>query len=236
MQNNKKIKIYSELLYICAVLLLALAVSMLTAADFGVSMIVAPAYLLSRKLEFLSFGQCEYILQGCLFIVFCLLMKKIRAVYFSSFVTCLLYGSVLDCWREFIPLFNPNITSPGSMSIALRVILFVFGMLLTSFSVSLFFKTYLYPQVYDFFVKGMSQRFNKDRTKFKTAFDMSCLLIAVIMSLLLFKGFVGINFGTVIMACFNGTIIGFFTKLADKYFVVVPIFKKFAEHFDLTEK
>ena len=43
--QNRKLKIPSEVVYILAVALLSLAVAMLTAANFGVSMIVAPAYL-----------------------------------------------------------------------------------------------------------------------------------------------------------------------------------------------
>ena len=40
-----KIKIHSEVLYLFAIALLAFSVAMLTAADFGISMIVAPAYI-----------------------------------------------------------------------------------------------------------------------------------------------------------------------------------------------
>ena len=40
---KKRIAVSSELTYILAVVLLALAVAILTAADLGISMIVAPA-------------------------------------------------------------------------------------------------------------------------------------------------------------------------------------------------
>ena len=62
--QKKKLKIPSEAVYILAVALLSLAVAMISAANFGVSMIVAPAYLLSLKLEFLTFGQAEYVIQA----------------------------------------------------------------------------------------------------------------------------------------------------------------------------
>ena len=55
--TNKKVKVSSEGAYLAAIVLLALAVAILSAADFGISMIVAPAYLLSMKLSVLSFGQ-----------------------------------------------------------------------------------------------------------------------------------------------------------------------------------
>lgn len=156
--QNRKLKIPSEVVYILAVALLSLAVAMLTAANFGVSMIVAPAYLLSLKVGIFTFGQAEYVIQAGLFIIFCIVMRGFRAVYLSSFVTCLIYGAALDLWR-CIPFFNPNVTPPGSMSMPIRILLFVLGVLLTSFSVAMFYKTYLYPQVYDFFVKGVSGKF-----------------------------------------------------------------------------
>ena len=67
--TNKKVKVSSEGAYLAAIVLLALAVAILSAADFGISMIVAPAYLLSMKLSVLSFGQAEYVIQAGLFIV-----------------------------------------------------------------------------------------------------------------------------------------------------------------------
>ncbi len=231
--SAKKITIHSEFVYAAAIILLSLAVAMLSAANYGVSMIVAPAYIISQRLGVITFGQGEYLVQSILFIVFCILMKKVKLVYFSSFATCLIYGAVLDLWRKFVPLFNPEITVPGSMNIVIRIILFIVGMILTSFSVMLFYKTYLYPQVYDFFVKGISARFNKDRTKFKIAFDFSCLAVSCILTLVLFRKFIGIGVGTIILTALNGFIIGWFDKLFDKFVNLKPIFPRFAAKFDL---
>ena len=227
-----KLKIHSETLYFAAIVLLAFSVAMLTAANFGISMIVAPAYILSLKTGFLTFGQAEYVLQAGLFIVFCLVMRKFKAVYLSSFVTCLIYGAVLDLWR-LLPIFNPNVTVPGSMPMPLRIVMF--GILLTSLSIACFFKTYLYPQVYDFFVKGVSAKFHIKRSFFKTCFDLSCLAVGSAMTLLFFGKFVGISFGTLFMALINGTVIGFFGRLLDKVLDVTPFFPKFAAHFSLEE-
>lgn len=86
----------SEICYLVSIVLLSFAVAMVAAAGFGVSMVVAPAYVLSLKVPFLTFGQSEYVVQALLFAVFCLLMRRVKLVYFSSFLTCLIYGAVLD--------------------------------------------------------------------------------------------------------------------------------------------
>lgn len=229
----KRIKVYSEVCYLAAILILSLAVAMISSTDFGVSMVVAPAYILSLKVPFLSFGQAEYVIQAVVFAAFCIVMKKVKLVYFSSFLTGIIYGAVLDLWRLVIPHFNPNVTSPGSFAMPLRIVYFVVGMILTSLSVALFFKTYLYPQVYDFFVKGVSEKMGINQTKFKTCYDICSLIVAVIMTLVLFGSIRGIGIGTVVMALLNGFIIGLFGKLYDRCFEFVPAFPKVAKRFEL---
>ncbi len=232
---KKKLCVSSELTYILAIVLLALAVAILTSANFGISMIVAPAYLLSLKIGVVTFGQAEYIIQAIVFVILCIVLKKFRPVYLMSFATCLVYGAVLDLWR-LLPLFDPSVTAPGSMALWLRVVMFVTGVLLTSFSVALFFKTYLYPQVYDFFVKAVSLRYGIKLSVFKTAVDLSLLLLSTVMTLCFFKKFVGLNWGTLVMALINGTIIGFFSNLLDRFFEFKPLFKKFSSYFELDKK
>lgn len=230
-----KIKIYNEIAYIISICVLALAVAMVAASRLGVSMIVAPAYVLSRYFTKLTFGQMEYIVQGGLFIVFCVLMGGFRTVYLSAFVNCLLYGAVLDFWRFAIPALNPA-AAPESLSLAVRICLFTAGLILTGASVAAFYRTYLYPQVYDFFVRAVSGRFGIRRMKFKYAFDFSCLAIATLLTLLFFGRLVGVGIGTLIMACTMGLWIEIFCKLYDKYFDFCPYFPQFAKKFLLNNK
>ena len=232
--ERKKPRLYSEALYVTALFTLSFSIALMAAADLGVSVIVAPAYILSHKLTFLTFGQCEYLWQALVFVTFCILMGKVRLVYFDSFLTCLLYGAVLDGWRALVPLLNPGITPPGSMGMGLRILYFLMGMVGTSFSVNLFFQTYFYPQVPDFFVKGVSRRFGIDRIVFKRSFDASLLVISTAMTLLLLGRFVGIGVGTLIMTFCNGILIGWFGRQMHKYFDIVPKWPKIAKAFELS--
>lgn len=224
----------SEIAYVLAILILSFSVAMISATDFGLSMIVSPAYILSCKVDGLTFGQSEYIIQGLMFVLFCILMKKVKAVYFSSFITGVIYGAVLDLWRLIIPHFNPDVTPPGSLSMPVKIIYFIIGIALTSFSIALFFRTYLYPQVYDFFVKGITEKYNLDRSKFKIAFDVTMLIISCIMTLAIFKKFVGVGIGTLIMTLTNGMMISFFGKALDKAFIFEPKLVKFSRYFEIT--
>lgn len=231
---NRCIKLPSEVAYILSILILSLAVAMTSATNFGVSMIVAPAYIVSQKWPILTFGQAEYVVQGLLFVVFCLLMKRVKPIYFCSFLTGLIYGTVLDLWRLVVPHFNPTITQPGALPMPLKIVYFLAGMVLTAFSIALLFHTYIYPQVYDFFVKGISEVYHLDRTKFKMGFDMGCLLVSVAMTLLLFGRFVGVGIGTLVLTCFNGMLIGFFDKWITRHMAITPAFPKLAAKFSLS--
>ena len=81
MESKPKTKprFMSELAYVLALPPLALGVALMEKADFGVSMIVAPAYLLHLKLvtlhPFFTFGVLEYLVQGVLLIALCIVLR-----------------------------------------------------------------------------------------------------------------------------------------------------------------
>ena len=229
----KKIKVNNEAAYFFAIVLIAFAVALTAAADLGVSMIVAPAYILSLKFEFLTFGQWEYVLQSLIFIAFCIIKRKVRLIYFTSFLNCVVYGAVLDFFRKVIPLFNAEAVPPDTIPLPYKILMMAVGMLLTTFSVALFFKAYLYPQVYDFFVKGVSSHYKIPIGKFKIFYDISSFTVSCILTLVLFGGFKGVGVGTVVMALLNGLIINFFDNWLTKHVEFVPAFKKLADTFDL---
>ena len=91
---------YSELAYLAGIVLLALGTSCASAASFGLSMVVAPAYLIHLKLSptwpGITFGVAEYIVQAVLLLVLSLALRRFRPYYLFSFCTALLYGRILD--------------------------------------------------------------------------------------------------------------------------------------------
>lgn len=228
----KKIRVSNELIYVLAVIVLSFATAMLAAADLGMSMVVAPAYIVSLKVKALTFGQAEYIVQGMLFILFCVLMKKARRLYFFSFVSGFIYGVVLDFWRMVIPHFDPERFVLGSLPLSIRIVYFIVGFLLNSLGVALYFKTYFYPQVYEFFVKGISRQFKIALPEFKIRFDMTCLVIAIVLSFSLFYGLVGIGVGTVVLALGNGALIGLYGRWMDRHLDTWDRWERLSERFE----
>lgn len=215
---KKKITIYSEFAYVIGMITLALGVAFMEKANFGVSMVVAPAYILHLKisefLPFFTFGTAEYTLQAFLLIIMCIAIRKFKISYLFSFVTAFIYGLVLDLCMMLISSFSTD-------AIYLRLIYFFVGMLLCAIGVSMFFRTYLSPEVYELFVKEASKKFNVNIHKFKTGYDITSCLVSVILSFSFFGLFVfkGVQIGTFFCALVNGFVISRFSKLYDKIFV-----------------
>lgn len=215
---EKKKPIFSnELAYVLGMILVAFSVTCMEKANFGVSMVVAPAYLLYLKISplysFFTFGMAEYTLQAVLLVIMILVLRKFRLSYFFSFVTAVLYGFTLDlCMMIF-----KNI---DSSAVWVRIILYLAGMIIGAIGISLFFHSYISPEVYELFVKEVSKKIGMDINKFKTIYDCTSCAISIILSFSFFGlwHFEGIKIGTVICALFNGSLIGLSSKFLESKF------------------
>lgn len=211
-----KKKFSTEFAYVLGIVLVAWGVVLMEKADFGVSMVVAPAYLLYRWLSpawhFFTFGMAEYCLQAVLLLAISLLLRRFRISYLFSFVTAVVYGVVLDALM-FLGTMLP------SGGLALRGIYYAAGMLFCAAGVSAMFHTYISPEVYELFVKEVSAHFGVDINRFKTGYDCVSCLLGVAMSFLAFGPwhFVGVKWGTILCALLNGWIIGQFSAFYEKH-------------------
>ena len=92
----KKRVFYTELSYVFGLIVIALGVSLMEKSDFGVSMVVAPAYVLYRWIgphwPVFTFGMAEYCLQAVLILLMSALLRRFRLSYLLSFATAVVYG------------------------------------------------------------------------------------------------------------------------------------------------
>lgn len=208
---------YTEISYVLGLVIMAFAAAFTEKAGFGMSMVVAPAYILHLKvselLPWFTFGIAEYVFQGLLIVITVLVMRKFKLSYLFSFVTAVLYGTLLDCAMMIISVLPEDI-------IAIRILWYLIGTILCAFAVSLFFHTYISPEAYELIVKEISQKFSFNINKIKTAYDCISVVLGVIMSFSFFGFgvFKGVGIGTVLCALINGFLIGRFSALLEKYF------------------
>lgn len=221
---KKKLSVYSEFCYLFGNIFIALSAAIMDKADFGMSMIVAPAYVIykfvSQFLPFFTFGMAEYTFQAFMLIIMIIILRRFKVTFLLSFLTAVIYGFILDFFM-YVFSFVPCETIP------MRILFYVIGVLLGPLGVSIIIRTYFSPEVYELFVKEVARKFKKPVPRVKTIYDCSSCLLGLILSFILFGflQFVGVKWGTVLCALINGTLVGFFTKAVDKVFDFKDAFK-----------
>lgn len=224
----KKPVFYTELAWLVGLWLLAWGTALTVWADFGVSMVVAPAYVLHLALsgtwEWFSFGVGEYVLQAAVLVVMMLLLRSIKFRYFLSFLAAILYGFLLE-----LGIRLNGVLLPADSAFSLQVVIYVLGDLGVCLGVALMLRTYLPPEVYELFIKEIAARGRFPVRRVKTLYDCGSLLVAVLMSLVLLGKIEGVGIATVICALVNGYMI-------DKCGVVFDKIWDFRDGFSLRRK
>lgn len=212
----KKGVCYSEMAYVWGMLLLAFGTALMEKGGFGMSIVVAPAYILhlkvSQYLPFFSFGMAEYVLQAVLIVLLSLILHTFKKHYLFSFITAVIYGFLLDGMMKAVS-FMPE-------TFLLRVCLYVTGFIICAIGVAFLFHTYIALEAYELVVKEVAHEKKMEIGKVKTIYDLSSCFISVLLSFLFFGlfRFEGVKIGTFICALFNGWLIGKMGNLLERTF------------------
>ena len=232
----KKLQKSCELLWLLGIIFVAFGVAICSKADLGVSMIAAPAFVIQEALSGLwgglSVGMTEYLIQGLLLLLLCLVIRRFRWHYLLAFAVAVVYGYTLN-------LFLWLMGGISFDTVWLRWVMLIVGDLLTGFGVACFFRTYMPLQVYELFVAEISSRFGWKIGKVKWTFDVSLLAISLILALTLFgdvltfdwttigySSFHSIGLGTLVTTALNSPIITMMGKLLDLIFDPTPLFPR----------
>ncbi len=225
----KKIGKMNEISWVLGNVLCALGVAMCTKANFGLSMLAAPPYILhvviSKFLPWYSQGISEYGWQIILLVVMCLIVRKFKVKYLLSFLTVIIFGALIDFW---LMVFGGN--APFD-SLVMRIISFVLGELIVSLSVAFYFRSSLAPQMAECLVVEASQKFKTSPEKVKMINDISCAVLSVVLSLVLTGGFTGVGIGTILIAVLNAPLIKMWGRLLDKVFTFEMASERFARFY-----
>ena len=220
---------YYEVCYFLGLFLLAVANAFMSWGDYGMGVVVAPAYLLHLKLSqtwsFVTFGVAEYFTQALVLILTIVILRKFKPTFLFSFGTAILYGLILDAAMvvtSFLPTAEAVMANGmNEMGFAVvRLVVYMAADVVATFGIALMIKTYITQEAYDLIVKELSIKYNWDFGKVKTVYDCTSFAIAILLSFAFFGfgHFEGIKLGSVITTFVNGTLIGTWMKLLDKKF------------------
>ena len=218
MSKGKRLK-FGELAFVLGTFFIALGNALMTKGGLGMGMVTSQSYIISLGVPFLTFGMADYMLQGVLLIGYYILVRRFEWRNILSFFSAFIFGVVLDGIIWLMRGIQPT-------GLFARIPYFIFGLLLNSFGVAVFLKTYLPLQVYELFVTGLVERFGFKLSRAKTGFDLCCCLSSVLLSFAFFGELRAVGIGTAICALCSGTLIGIYTRIMDKYMDFSPAFPR----------
>jgi len=214
----KKIRLNSELALLFALAIIAFSIVFIIKADFGMTVVQAPVYVLSLTVPALSMGTWNYIVQGLLTLTMILLVRRFKISYILSFGAAVIYGLMLDGLRTLFAGISPTMLWE-------RLLFYAAGYVLLCVAVSVFFTCKAPLMPYDIFIREVAPARKMSIPKFKWIFDISCVLIAIVLSLTITGKIKGVGFGTVFFAFTVSPVVGYLMKLINKKIEFKPLFK-----------
>ena len=198
-------------LFVISLFISALGVAFTKHGELGVSPISSVANVMSIKLDFISLG-IWLIIWNCVLILgqILILRKKFKPIQLLQIPLSFLFGYFTDfgLWLVgFIP----------AKSYIMRLVMVFIGIVILGFGVSMSVSANVIMNSGEAFVKAISDTTNKNFGNVKIAFDVSCVALALILSLLFFDfTIVGTREGTIISALCTGLVVKLFRKLTDE--------------------
>lgn len=194
-------------LFVISLFFAALGVAFTKHAELGVSPISSVANVMSCKFTSLSLGTW-LIIWNCVLIIgqIIMLRKKFQLIQLLQVPLSVLFGWFTDFGMWLVSFIPVN-------SYPVRLIFLISGIIILGFGISLSVIANVIMNSGEAFVKAVSDTMNKDFGDVKIFFDILCVILALILSLLLFRfTIIGTREGTVISALFTGVIVKFFCR------------------------
>lgn len=204
---NKKEIIKRYVLLIIGLFFSALGVAFTKHGELGVSPISSVANVLSCKFDFLSIG-VWLIIWNCILILgqILILRNKFQLIQLLQIPLSILFGYFTDIGMWIVSGI------PIDLYIV-KILMVLAGIIILGFGISLSVIANVIMNSGEAFVKAIADTTHKQFGNVKVAFDVSCVVIAVLLSLIFFNfNIVGMREGTIISALLVGVVVKFFNK------------------------
>lgn len=204
---NKKEVFRRYVVFIFGLFFAGIGVAFTKHGDLGVSPISSVANVMSIKFPVMTLGSW-LIVWNCVLIVaqVIILRRNFKIYQLFQIPLSFLFGWFTDfgLWiASFIPV-------PGYLA---RLAMVFIGTVVLAFGVSLAVIANVIMNSGEAFVKAVSDTVHKEFGYVKVAFDVVCVILAVVLSVIFFQGrIVGTREGTVISALLTGLVVKFITK------------------------
>lgn len=195
------------IIYILSINILALGIILNTRTDLGVAAFTNLFYAFS-KVNNISLGTASIILYLILIIVQICLVRKLTITIFLEIPFSLIFGYITDFYDSLIKIRCSNLLS----AYLLLLIAIIFVSLGVYFSVS----CNLIATPVESTVKTISQVYNLKFSLVKNVFDITMIIMMLLLCLVLQIPVYGIGMGTVLSALLVGRFISGYQYLFDE--------------------
>lgn len=205
---SKKEILKRYILFIISLFFAALGVALTKHGELGVSPISSVANVMSFKFDKLSMGTW-LIIWNCVLILgqIIILRKKFQLIQLLQVPLSFLFGYFTDLGIWFVSFIPVN-------TYIIRIFMVISGVAVLGFGISLAVIANVIMNAGEAFVKAISDTLNKNFGNIKICFDIFCVVLSILLSLLFFNGaVVGTREGTIISAFLTGVFVKLFTKL-----------------------
>lgn len=192
-------------LFIISLFFSALGVAFTKRGELGVSPISSVANVLSCKFDALPLGTW-LIIWNCILIAgqIIILRRKFQPIQLLQVPLSFLFGWFTDLGMMIVSHI------PADFYIV-RLVMVIIGIVILAFGIALSVIANVIMNSGEAFVKAISDTIHKEFGNVKIVFDISCVVTALILSLIFFNfTIVGTREGTIISALLTGVVVKFF--------------------------
>ena len=204
---TKKEIVKRYVLFIIGLFFLALGVAFTKHGELGVSPLSSVSNVMSWRFDSLSLGTW-LIIWNCTMILgqIMVLRKNFQWMQLLQLPLSFLFGWFTDLGVLIVsPIPLPNYP--------VKLIVVVIGIVILSFGIVLTLIANVIMNSGEAFVKAIADTIHTDFGNVKVAFDIFCVALAVVLSLIFFDlRIIGVREGTILSALFAGMIIKFFNR------------------------
>ena len=198
-----------ELALLVVVIINSLGVVLMLHSGSGISAISSVPYAFSEVFPALSLGTWTYIFQGVLVLTLMIMRRKFVPSYLFSFVVGFAFSEMLNVhklWVDTLPTSIPE-----------RILYFVISYILLCIGIALSNRCGLPIIPTDLFPRELADITKIRYSRIKVSYDVICLAITGVMTVLLLGHLDGLGIGTIQAAFTMGKVIGWIGDWMDAH-------------------
>ena len=199
--EKRKMQARGELALIPLIFVNSFAVVLMLYSGSGISAISSVPYAFNQVFPRISLGTWTYIFQALLVAALFILRKKIHLPYLLSFVVGFFFGIAVDLHEAWIGLLPKGIF--------FQILYFCISYLLICFGIALANRCKMPIVPTDLFPREFSRITGLAYSRVKICFDVTLVVLAVLVSVLTAGSINGIREGTLVAA----VVVGFLVRL-----------------------